>query len=399
MEEHYARLSSTIQLHLAIELESCRPSGVEEIETRLDQYRKQFSLIALEPDVGFELNTLKKVVGGGSFLPHCMSREAWQGALDGTSDQPPKCWSQSYGAYIDNVHRMGRLKTFVVSNEMLTGALGQFGGNECEKVLNILLDSLPADSQLDIVYIHRYFFDMSKSMHSQEYDSYKRPRTNQWPPQGYAVPLLHEYIDQHGDRLQINVEANKCFRRASANNLRITFTAIDYNEDNILSDFFALMTDDPIMMNELVSLTKRTSRENTASMKQISGNAIPLDRVALAAYAHGLFPAGMTRPEARQLVKRHSSRTKRIKYKYTCPPSDFYDSLLEKSLMLQELIFPNDRPKKDQMTRAFRDAVRTNRLCDVDGEATLESNDLTKYMGPSLKKKKVPIVFREEGLY
>lgn len=134
-------------------------------------------------------------------------------------------------------------------------------------------------------------------------------------------------------------------------------------------------------------------------MKQISGNAIPLDRVALAAYAHGLFPAGMTRPEARQLVKRHSSRTKRIKYKYTCPPSDFYDSLLEKSLMLQELIFPNDRPKKDQMTRAFRDAVRTNRLCDVDGEATLESNDLTKYMGPSLKKKKVPIVFREEGLY
>ena len=367
---------------------------------RLDRYRNQFGLIALNPDVGFELNTLKKVVEGGSFMPHCMSREAWQETLEGKSTQPPGCWSQSYGTYIENVHRMGQLKTFIISNEMLSSALGQFGRDECGLILNVLLDSLPVDSQLDIVYIYRYYFDMSRSMHSQEYGSYKRPRTNQWPPQGYAVPLLHEYIDQHEDRLQVNVDAIKCFRKASANNRRITFTAIDYNEDNVLTDFFALMTDDPLMMNDLISLTRRTSRENTASTKQISGNnAIPLDRVAIAAYSHGLIPDGMTRPDARQLVKRHSSRTKRIKYKYKCPSSDFYDALLEKSLMMQELIFPDDMQKREQMARVFRDAVRTNRLCDVDGEATLEFNELGKYFGSSLKKKKAPIVVREEGVY
>lgn len=382
-----------------IESESCRPTKKQKAE-RLDAYRMRFGLESISNEVKggkYPMSTHEAVAAGVSFLPQCMDGKAWNATLavaeDGTKNSPPECWSSSFGAFINNYYSEGALNTYVISNEILTVSFGTLEGEgRCEGVLNALLDSLPPDSQIDIVYTQRYLFETLVSFHKQQCGTFgTKPRMDLFPPKGKAIPLLHEWAKTNFDRDQRTLsDAIRCFRRASEDNDRIRLTVLDYNSDtrDVLGDFYSLLANgDGWIVDELRNRTAGTSEKNTASGR---GEEMSYDRVVMSAYSDGLAGpkrGGVERRDARGALKRHVKDSgETIRFEVECPTEAFYSSVLEKSTELHEIVYGHDGEMMGRMSEAFRNAVERGEFCDVDGRATIESNGLRQVLIDKLKK-------------
>ena len=371
-----------------IESESCRPWRKLKKE-RLDAYRERFGLESIS-------DAHEAVVVGGSFLPNCIDGKAWNATLaaagGGTKNPPPECWSSSFGAFIDNYYSEGALNTYVISNEILTTRFGKLEGEGlCEGVLNALLDSLPPDSRVDIVYTQRYLFETLVSFHKQQYGTFTRPRTHVFPPRGQALPLLHEWAKSNFDFFHRTFsDAIRCFRRASEENDRIRLSVLDYNSDtrDVLGDFFSQLANDGDggMVDELRNRTARTSEKNTASGR---GEEMSYDRIVMSAYSDGLVGqrGGVERRDARGALKRHVQDSgEEIRFDVACPTASFYSSILEMSTQMHELVYGYDGERMGRMSEAFWKAVEEGKFCDVDGRATIESNGLRQVLIDILEK-------------
>ena len=78
-----------------------------------------------------------------------------------------------------------------------------------------MLATLGADSQIDIVYTQRHYFDWLVSMHGQEFDAEKlllKPKYNNF--EARAIPTIEEYLSGHVEEHALFLKALEFFRAA-----------------------------------------------------------------------------------------------------------------------------------------------------------------------------------------
>jgi hypothetical protein len=253
-----------------------------------------------------KLTMHKAVVEGNSFFPECIL--IWAN-LNQTILTAPDCWTRSYLRYIHNYqkdsvpppelnHLRGRKNLFVISNEILAGSFGNIQDtNQCRRIFDGMLATLGADSQIDILYTQRYYYDWLVSMHGQEFDSEKlllKPKYNDFEA-GRPIPTIEEYFSDRDKELGLFLKALECFRSASDNNSRIDLRVIDFR-GNVTSSFFSILARDEGIASRL-SQSVSQKFLNTASSRSnfLPSNLIPYDRIAMAAYRtdnpNNLIPA------------------------------------------------------------------------------------------------------------
>lgn len=322
--------------------------------------------------------TYSSVIKGSSVLQHCL--DVWIKNYDRVS--VPDCWGNSYQKYIRTHHQYGT-SVFVISNENL--ALPPFGNvpnvEVCGTIFNNMLDSLGDNSEIDIVLTQRLHFDRMISMFGQEFDGdkfYSRPKLKKWPADGgMPVPMLEKYIND----FPVNqlVQAINCFRRASENP-RVRFKVIDFHvkEPDVVTSFMQIVTRNATLTQELSKHMIGT--ENLAMERD---NRIQFDRIAIAVKKAGLVPRSKERHEVRNDVSKYlEDKGQKISdLKLTCPSEKFYDDLVNKTMMIQQLVFPNKpiQAIKNQL-RMFDFQPFRDLFCEVDGDSTLHDKVMHSFL-------------------
>mmetsp|Transcript_24113 Transcript_24113/g.58237 ORF Transcript_24113/g.58237 Transcript_24113/m.58237 type:complete len:508 (+) Transcript_24113:157-1680(+) len=392
--EKSGRLSKFLSAKV-VEAESCRPT-VKEARLRFDKYKDQFqhlsnkenNITIMKDDEPNNMETLSKVIKGRSFIPECIFK--WNGLGDDyttTSLRYPNCWGESYLNYIQSYRTATKHSTFVISNEHLAMTFGKFREQTCKRVLDDVLSSLgggsgSSSSTVEIIYTHRMFLDYLISMHSQEYggDKFKsKPVLRKWvvseEKEGKHTPALVNYVTEKM-KLDFDLLSNsiKCLRLASNGSQRVQFKLIDYSDSgNVLQSFIRILTKgDESLASNIFNVAYQIRENEAFSKKQL----IPSDRIALIAYTEGLIPTDakgnviISRGEARAAVKEVMDTLNTTQIKYRCPQKMYQpllDQLLEKTIQLEQLAFPEREGVKEQVSQKFKNAINNQRLCDVDG--------------------------------
>ena len=148
-------------------------------------------------------------------------------------------------------HLRGKKNLFVISNEVLFGSFGNIQDpTQCCRIFDGMLATLGADSQIDIVYTQRYYFDWLVSMHGQEFDAEKlllKPKYNNF--EARTIPTIEEYLSGHVEEHVLFLKALECFRAASNNNDRVDLKVIDFR-GNVTSSFFNILARDGILHHD-----------------------------------------------------------------------------------------------------------------------------------------------------
>jgi hypothetical protein len=367
-------------------VESCRTDPFFH-KVRIDQYLERFPFVSSSEitnqsmtETSHKLTTYERVIKGSSVLQYCV--DVW--IKHNERVLVPDCWRNSYQKYIRNFHQQGT-SIFVISNENL--ALPPFGSvpdpKVCGTIFNNMLDSLGEDSEIDIVFTQRLHFDRMLSMFGQEYDGDKfftRPKLKKWPEDGGSpVPLLEKYINDFPvDRL---AQAINCFQYASKNP-RIQFQVIDFHnkQPDVVTSFVQVVTRNATLTQQLADGNHIVGTENMARERD---NKIQFDRIAIDAKKGGLLPNSVARNEVRNAVSKYFD-VKGIKVadtKLICPTAKFFDDLVNNTLMIHQMAFP-DEPIQiaRNKLRMFDFQPFRDLFCDVDGNATLHDNIMQAFL-------------------
>ena len=390
--EESGRLSDLIAARV-VEIESCRPSdttrGMTDHQSKISQYRQRFPFVTdfdLEHQFGPyvyksssaslpERTTYNDVVMGESNFRSCINLVLTY------EDSIPDCWELSYKRYIQNYYHGGNDTTFVISNELLVNDFGVVDKPEtCAFFFNRMLTSLGNEFEIEIIFAQRfhhdrvisnYYEDFSQIKFFMKKDLIKSPKLGGMPAR--SIP---KYVENYKD--DAIVSALKCFRYASNNNSRVHLKVIDFHDKNrnVLTSFFDILSRDESTTQMLLSGTK-----NSYIFQNIGSSRVQLvsvDRIVFAAIKMSMFPTTAKRKDIRNKLADYLQKkgiTSRD-MKYVCPAKEFYDDLLEKSIMLQRSVFP-DRPKdwiETEISQSFWRAVNSSKYCDVDGFAMIKED-------------------------
>ncbi|KAL7502820.1 hypothetical protein ACHAXN_001883 [Cyclotella atomus] len=368
-----------------VEIESCRTEPFMH-RVQMSKYFEQFplELNALknqsDTETSNKYTTYDRVIKGSSVLQHCL--DVWINHYDRISI--PDCWGKSYQRYINTYHQAGS-SIFVISNENL--ALPPFGKvpdpTACGIIFDNMLESLGQNSEIDIILTQRLHFDRMISMFGQEYDGdkfYSRPKLKRWTSDGGStVPYLEKYINNFPvDQL---AQAIKCFQYATKNP-RISFQVIDFHskQPGVVMAFMEKLTRNATLTRQLADENHIVGTENVAVERD---NRMQFDRIAIAAKKAGIVPDSKERYEVRNDVSKYfedNGLKIATDAKLKCPPAKFYDRLVNDTILIHQLAFP-DEPVHTVRNRLrmfdfqpFRDI-----FCEVDGDATVQDEVMRSF--------------------